>query len=162
MSLSTSVEKPLTRSYQPPGPELPKSLFAKEGFQGVGNLNHTPKPSVRLRRIIPAQLVLVKTGPVLADAGKRESSCRVGRAERNPPALTAHSLSTPWFPHSWGARKENLGTPQTPAKGLCPSAYSLGELEAGGCFWTPGRKHPVPLFQRLLKSFLRRSGVVSS
>jgi hypothetical protein len=53
--------------------------------------------SLRSASVIPAELVLVKTGPVLADAGKRESGKRspqdpLRKRPFNP--LSPHSLPT--------------------------------------------------------------------
>jgi hypothetical protein len=57
--------------------------------------------------------------PVLSFPRKRESMCRVDRAERNPPPShrvgDAHhrclhtSASTPLFPHTWGIAKTQRG-----------------------------------------------------
>ena len=79
--------------FQPLGPELPKSLFVKEGFQGDLRDVGIPRLPVRLRRIIPAELLLVETGPVLADAGKRGSRTQLRCIKIPSRPLAPNSLS---------------------------------------------------------------------
>ena len=64
-----------------------------------------------------------------------EPSCRVGRARRNPPAL---SLFNPLAPNL-GGRMKNLGTPQTPAGSIL---HLLGPLHPSRTRCPPARPSP--------------------
>ena len=104
-------------------PELPQSLFVKEGFQGVENMGDTPKPPVRLRRTAPVSP---------AEAGNPERSPEghalswpqnpVREPKKGSVACGHQEVINPLTPSLGGWIYELGDTPKPSAKGLRPSA----------------------------------------
>ena len=126
-------------------------------------LRDTLKLPVRLRRIIPAELILVKTGsgnPFRSSEGHASSwpwNPVVGWVEPSETHRRCHS-STLWPPlllrrifDLGGTRRSSEGHPQTPGKGASPLCTPL---------WCKSACRSLPMsFPRSLSSWKRGAGI---